>query len=139
MGIKLKWDTKIDSLSKGSLYEIADAVFYYCRSVLKLKPRGGVYPLLWIRPKKKSDSYGEYCPYLHTVEIYAAECETLRRFVDVVIHEYVHACQPWIGVRYTVQSEKVGYRKNPFEVEARGIAKRERTACIKYLMETFNP
>jgi len=138
MGIKLKWDTEIDGLTKDSLYEIANEVFYYCRNVLKLKPRGGVYPILWIRPRKKSRSYGEYCPFLHSVEIYAAECDTLRRFVDTVMHEYVHACQPWIGVRYTVQSEKVGYRKNPFEIEARTIALRERTECVKHLMEIFN-
>lgn len=135
---RIKWDTRIDKLSKVELYALGDEIFYYCRNILKLKPRGGVYPILWIRPKKKSKSYGEYCPFLHSVEIFAAECDTVRRFVDTMIHEYVHSCQPWIGVRYVVQSEKVGYRKNPFEIEARKIAKEKRTGCLNHLKEVFN-
>jgi hypothetical protein len=135
---KIKWDSQIDKFSKEDLYALGNEIFYYCRNVLKLKPRGGVYPILWIRPKKKSQAYGEYCPFLHSVEIFASECDTLRRFVDTVIHEYVHSCQAWIGVRYVIQSEKVGYKKNSFEVEARRIAKEERTGCITHLKEIFN-
>ena len=135
---KIKWDSPIEKFTKADLYALGDEIFYYCRNVLRLKPRGGVYPILWIRPKKKTHSYGEYCPFLHSVEIFSSECDTIRRFVDTVVHEYVHSCQPWIGVRYTVHSKKFGYKKNPFEVEARKIAKEGRTGCIKHLMETFN-
>ncbi len=135
---KIKWDSPIKKFTKAELYSLGDEIFYFCRNVLKLKPRRGVYPILWIRPKKKSNSYGEYCPFLHTVEIFTSECDSVRRFVDTVIHEYVHSCQPWIGVRYTVHSKKFGYQKNPFEVEARTTAKERRTKCISHLKKMFN-
>jgi hypothetical protein len=138
MKIKLKWDTEIKGLNKNQLNEIAGEIFYYCRNILKMKPRGNVYPFLRIYPRKRSECYGEYSSFLHLIEIYAGECDTLRRFVDTVIHEYTHSCQRWVGVRYIAYNQKFGYRKNPFEVEARRVARESRTGCIQFLRGRFN-
>ena len=138
MKTKIKWDTPIEKFKKWELYALGEAIFNFCRREVGLSPRGGAYPCLFVHPRKKSKCYGEYCPSLHMVEIYAGECENLRWFVDTVIHEYVHSCQPWIGVRYSALSSKVGYRKNPFEIEARKVAKETRTKCIQFLREKFN-
>lgn len=138
MKVKLKWDTEVSSLSKTVINEIAWEIFYYCRNVLEMRPRGNVYPCLHIYPRKKSDDYGEYSSLLHLVEIYANECDTLRKFVDTTIHEYTHSCQGWVGVRYSSYNKKFGYRKNPFEVEARKISRENRTSCIKHLQIIFN-
>ena len=133
----LKWDTQIKGLTKREMYALGWEIFYYCRNVLKMKPRGNVYPILHIYPRKRTESYGEYSSSIHLVEIYAAECDTLRRFVDTVIHEYTHSCQGWVGVNYSAYNRKFGYYKNPFELEARKVARENRTSCIKHLQETF--
>lgn len=138
MKVKLKWDTQIKDLTKRDINEVAWEIFYYCRNVLKMKPRGNVYPYLHIYPRKRTESYGEYSSAIHLVEIYAAECDTLRRFVDTVIHEYTHSCQGWVGVKYSSYTRKFGYRNNPFEIEARRVAKENRTGCIKHLQSIFN-
>jgi len=138
MKTKIKWDADVSDFRKGELNALGEEIFKYCRNNLGLKPRGGVYPYLIIRPRKKTKNYGEYSSFLHLVEIFAGGCENLRRFVDTVIHEYVHACQPWIGVRYSVYSSSFGYKKNPFEVEANRIARENRTKCIQHLKEKFN-
>ncbi len=135
---EIKWDTPVDSFRKWELNALGEEIFKYCRNNLGLKPRGGVYPVLMVRPRKKTRNYGEYSPYFHMVEIFSGECENLRRFVDTVIHEYVHSCQPWIGVRYSVYSSKFGYKKNPFEIEANRIARENRTKCIQFLRRKFN-
>ena len=135
---KLKWDTEIKSLTKRQLNQIGGEIFYYCRNILKMKPRGNVYPYLHIYPRKKSECYGEYSSFIHLVEIYAGECDTLRRFVDTVIHEYTHSCQGWVGVKYSAYNRKFGYRMNPFELEARRVARENRTKCIQFLQEKIN-
>jgi len=103
-----------------------------------MKPRGNVYPYLHIYPRKRSECYGEYSSFPHAIEIYAAECDTLRRFVDTIIHEYTHSCQGWVGVRYSAYNREFGYRNNPFEIEARKVARETRTDCIRFLRERFN-
>jgi hypothetical protein len=133
----LKWDTQIKGLTKREMYALGWEIFYYCRNVLKMKPRGNVYPYLHIYPRKRTESYGEYSSSIHLVEIYAAECNTLRRFVDTVIHEYTHSCQGWVGVNYSAYNRKFGYYKNPFEIEARKVARKNRTSCIKYLQGVY--
>lgn len=138
MKARIKWDTETSGFSRVEMHALGEEIFKFCRNTLGLKPRGGVYPLLMIRPRKKTRNYGEYSPYFHMIEIFSGECENLRRFVDTVIHEYVHSCQPWIGVRYSVYSSKFGYKKNPFEVEANRIARENRTKCIQFLRERFN-
>lgn len=138
MKAKIKWDTEVSDFKKVELHALGEEIFRFCRKELRMKPRGGVYPYLFIRPRKRVMRYGEYSPCLHLVEIFAGECENLRRFVDTVIHEYVHACQPWIGVRYSVYSSKFGYKKNPYEIEANRVAKNSRTKCIQHLKEKFN-
>ena len=134
---RIKWDTPIEAFTKKETEELVMEIFYFCRKSLGMIPRNGSYPLIWIRPRKKSGSFGEYSPHMHMIEIFSAECESLRRFVDTVIHEYTHACQPWIGVRYTAYSKKFGYQKNPFEIEARRVAKENRTECLKHLSNVF--
>lgn len=134
MKVNLKWDTDIRDLSKQDIHALVWETFRYCRKVLKMEPRGRVYPSLHIYPRKSSDAYGEYSPYLHLVEIYSSECDTLRRLIDTVIHEYTHSCQRWLTSRYF----SLGYNKNPFEVEARRVARENRTSCIKHLQKVFN-
>ena len=99
---------------EGEVNEIVWEIFYYCRNVLRMKPRGNVYPYLRIYPRKRTECYGEYSSFLHLVELYPSECESLRRLVDTTIHEYTHSCQSWIGVHYSTYTQKFGYKNNPF-------------------------
>jgi hypothetical protein len=57
--------------------------------------------------------------------------------ISTVIHEFAHSCQRFISMRYEAASEKHGYNNNPFEVEARKIAKENRTACLNHLQKVF--
>jgi hypothetical protein len=135
--VKLKWNTKTQDLSKEDLYSLGFEIFYYCRNVLGMKPKGNAYPYLHIYPKKKAKCYGEYSSYIHLVEIYPSQCHNLRMFVDTVIHEYTHSCQSWFGKRYSSYTREFGYYNNPFEVEARKVARENRTACLKHLQKVF--
>lgn len=135
--VKLKWNTEISEFKTAELYMLVDEIFKFCRNEIGLIPRNRVYPQLIIRPRKESENCGEYCPTSHLIEIYAAECPNLRWFVDTVIHEFTHSCQRFISVRYQSASQKHGYSKNPFEVEARKIARENRAACIEHLQKIF--
>lgn len=134
---KLKWNTDIKTLSTPKQRKIILEAMYWCIEELGMSPRLNSFPDLKLINKADSGLYGEYLSGAHKILIYPDENDNLRRLIDTAIHEFTHSCQRFISVRYYAASEKHGYNNNPFEVEARKIARENRTACLKHLQKVF--
>jgi len=138
---KLKWNTDIRTLSTPKQRKIILEAMYWCIEELGMSPRLKSFPDLRLINKADTGLYGEYVPEAHLILIYPDEHNdehvNLRRLIDTAIHEFTHSCQRFISVRYNAASEKHGYNNNPFEVEARKIARENRTACLKHLQKVF--
>jgi hypothetical protein len=133
----MKWDTDIKTFTTPKQRKIVLEIMYWCVEELGMSPRLKRLPDLKLINKADSEMYGEYLSGAHKIIIYPDEQQNLRRLVDTVIHEFTHSCQRFISVRYNAASEKYGYKKNPFEVEARKVAKENRTDCLKHLQKVF--
>ena len=133
----LKWNTDIQEFSITSQRKIVMEIIKWCNETLRIIPRFNTLPQVILRNGKKSNSYGIYDSGKHLIIIYPDEQENLRRIIDTVIHEFTHSCQKKILRGYTPASKKFGYKKNPFEVEAREVARENRTACLKHLQNVF--
>jgi len=134
---KIKWNTDIQGYTTLKQRKIVLEILKWCASELEITPRFGKSPEVKLVNKACSELYGQYLSGKHRILIYPDEQEHLRRLVDTVIHEFTHSCQRFITVRYEAASRRYGYRNNPFEVEARLVAKKNRTACLKHLQKIF--
>jgi hypothetical protein len=134
---KIKWDTDIKGFTTHKQRKIVLEIMNWCVYELGMSPRLKRMPNLKLINKANSELYGQYLSGKHRILIYPDEQEHLRRLVDTVIHEFTHSCQRFISVRYESASRRHGYRNNPFEVEARKVARENRTACLKHLRKVF--
>ena len=134
---KMKWNTDIKTYTTPKQRKIVLEIMNWCVDELGMSPRLKRFPDLKLINKANSELYGEYFSGAHKILIYPDEQQNLRRLVDTVIHEFTHSCQRFISVRYDAASAKHGYDKNPFEVEARKVARENRTACLKHLQKVF--
>lgn len=79
---------------------------------------------------------GKYYFRTKTIEIYYRNHTNLNTLIETILHEYIHHLQ----LRYLKDDKKcdrlsrrIGYYNNPFEVEARTLAKKYRDQCIRDL------
>ena len=71
-----------------------------------------------------------------TVKVFPLNCPTKKDLIKTVIHEYCHFLQMpcLVDNRYYCQMEEVmGYKKNPYEVQARYFEKKYYKKCKKYI------
>jgi hypothetical protein len=75
---------------------------------------------------------GLYISSSNECQIYINNNLTLREITNTVIHEYVHSLQrnKTFDKMYEKHQREIGYEKNPFEVEARDIAKKYEKECL---------
>lgn len=68
-------------------------------------------------------------------QIYIHNHQTLIEITNTVIHEYVHSLQrsKTFDKLYEKHQREIGYEKNPFEVEARDIAKKYEKECLIWI------
>ena len=68
-------------------------------------------------------------------QIYIHNHQTLREITNTVIHEYVHSLQrsKTFDKMYEKHQREIGYEMNPFEVEARDIAKQYEKECLIWI------
>jgi hypothetical protein len=85
-----------------------------------------------INPNK---NYAEYDPSTRTITVFEGGTTNKRLLVEVIIHEYTHHVQ--YSTRETRQYKELldqnGYRKHPWEVEARRNASQHARACLATL------
>ena len=92
-----------------------------------------IIPSIKINYKKSGNLLGTYSFKSKVIEIFVRKHETLESIVDTIIHEYVHHLQlrnQNDDMKYDSNSRRVGYYDNPFEVEARELARKYRKQCI---------
>jgi hypothetical protein len=63
--------------------------------------------------------------------------KTLTDLVQTIIHEYVHYRFHSMA-EYRVLSKYLSHARNPLEIDARKIEKRDYKKCMKYLKKEYN-
>jgi hypothetical protein len=84
----------------------------------------------------RSKKYGGwYLSRNHECGIFIKNHYTIIQVVNTVIHEYVHARQngPNFDSSYNQYTKELGYDDNPYEVEARTVAKKFESKCLKWV------
>jgi hypothetical protein len=78
---------------------------------------------------------GFYSSRSHGCVIYVNNHQNVLNVINTVIHEYVHARQKNKGFDslYERYQQEVGYENNPFEVEARRVARKYEKACLLFV------
>lgn len=78
---------------------------------------------------------GTYSTIGHECRIYVNNHQTIISIINTVIHEYVHARQKtkYFDALYEKYQREVGYENNPFEIEARKVAKKHKKECLLWV------
>lgn len=116
--------------------ELVQEVVEWCIVNISLGKQRRIRPNIRINNTTKGSVLGEYFYHSKTIEIYYRKHTTIKVLVGTIIHEYVHHLQirhHRDDMKYDAMDRKVGYYNNPFEVEARMIAKKYREQCIRDL------
>lgn len=130
----------ISELSKLSFSDLPVKKTTYCQMVLdwchenlgnsiKSKPN----LTLKYYPHKKLA--GVFISSSNECQIYIHNHQTLREITNTVIHEYVHSLQKskTFDKMYQKHQREIGYEMNPFEVEAREVAKKYEKECLIWI------
>ena len=115
--IHMKLTTKTPTLSMDQSYKIVNLTIRWCEKFFtppQIKRRRELLVMLYSSPTH--EVYGQYCDKNHWLSINLAMCGTVKDLVKTTIHEYTHVCQDL--KEYSLMTKKVGYYKNPLEVEA---------------------
>jgi hypothetical protein len=118
--------TPIDSISRKDLLKLNNALKVACSEIIG---KSGA----TLKTLKSSHNYyqGFYDIPFNQIVIYRGSLDTIEQYVKVFIHEWTHSCQKKILTDYCVMDAKYGYRKNPFEIEARASEKKHKSDVWK--------
>ena len=72
--------------------------------------------LVMIYDSPTHECYGQYCDRNNWLSINLGKCKTGKEIIQTTIHEHTHYRQDL--KEYAVMTKKVGYDKNPFEIQA---------------------
>jgi hypothetical protein len=102
-------------------------------------------PRFLINYKKNKKVNGLYVSAKNELFIYVNNHDSLINFTNTVIHEFIHSRQrnelkhknndPFLKL-YAKFNSEIGYFKNPFEVEARSLAKKFESKCLKDILKS---
>lgn len=112
--------TKTDDMTTPAIRRVVCEAIKWCEANVGSRKK---YRTLKYKVRTDSNvmdvSYGMYDPAINTITIHRNVCLDVKTVVRVVIHEYTHFLQNL--KKYDKVLKKVGYRKHPLEVEARGM------------------
>ncbi|MFZ9940463.1 MAG: hypothetical protein ACO3GN_09260, partial [Bacteroidia bacterium] len=80
---------------------------------------------------------GRYHPASRKCVFFIHKGQAIREIVNVVIHEFVHARQHNEDnlQMYDKYLQKVGYERNPYEIEARKVANKYEDDCLMWIYD----
>jgi len=111
-------------------------IYRWCMNEYGRSKINGSYPELIFRKPDylTEDCYGEYDSISNTLFISKTENIHLIDLIDTIIHEWIHYLQPIRSHLRTMRSEKRLHEafnnKDPLEIEAQKIAKRDKKKCF---------
>ncbi|MFM6994734.1 MAG: ImmA/IrrE family metallo-endopeptidase [Sediminibacterium sp.] len=94
------------------------------------------YPRLKVSYRKCKSADGYYLPQSQTIEILVNKHIDTNGIVFVCLHEIAHFIQHHTNPdfkNYDRYENKLGYDKNPFEVQANIFASKQLNSCMKHL------
>jgi len=107
--------TKISDLSTKQIKLLNTCLEQACTDIMGKRQNIN----LKISVRKTSNTLGYYDPDTKIICIYKKNIKNINEWVKVFIHEWQHSLQKKLKRKYAKYDYKFGYRKNPFEIEAR--------------------
>jgi hypothetical protein len=130
----------INRLSNFALSELPVKKTTYCKMVLdwcheNLGNSNKSKPTLTLKYYPHQKLAGVFMISSNECQIYIQNHQTLRQITNTVIHEYVHSLQKskTFDKMYEKHQREIGYEMNPFEIEARHIAKKHERECLSWV------
>lgn len=117
----------------------AEKVYWWCVEEYGRSKINGSYPELEFKhPDYLTEGLcGEYDYIENTIFVNRKENKTLIELIDTMIHEWTHYHQPIRSHLQKMAKEGKLHRafeeKDPLEIEARKVARRDRSKCFKEL------
>jgi hypothetical protein len=105
------------NISMDQSYKIVNLTIQWCQKYFEepvIKRRKELLVMVYDSPTNQV--YGQYCDKNNWLTINLHFCGSVKDIIQTTIHEYTHFCQDL--KEYSLMNKRVGYDKNPFEVEA---------------------
>lgn len=130
----------INRLSNFALSDLPVKKTTYCKMVLdwchqNLGNPNALKPNLTLKYYPHKKFAGVFISSSNECQIYIYNHQTIKDITNTVIHEYVHSLQKCknFDKLYEKHQREIGYEKNPFEIEARHIAKKHEKECLSWV------
>lgn len=120
--------TRTNDMSMDQLYSMIGSVKKWCEE--NLPPpviRRRTTTKVMVYKEVGGEIYGAYTDKYNWIVINLSVCHNLRILIRTVIHEYVHTTQDLKD--YNRINKRVGYEKNPYELQANKIEQRSYKKC----------
>lgn len=105
------------NLTMDQSYKIVNLTIQWCEKFFPasvIKRRKELLVMLYSSPTH--ECYGQYCDKNNWLSINLSKCTTVKELIQTTIHEHTHVRQDL--KEYSLMNKKVGYDKNPFEIQA---------------------
>ena len=116
----MKLHSRTRKMTTPELRKLVCETIKWCEANIgkKYKSRTLKYRVLTLG-EQYTPAYGMYCPDKNTLYVFRNHAPTVKMVIKSVLHEYTHFMQNlrWYG--HTLA--KVGYKKHPQELQARGM------------------
>ena len=125
---------KSRNVSRATAYKI----LWWCISEYGRSKLNGAYPYLEFKKADEysQDDYGYYDELEQVIFINKDMHNTLEELVKTIIHEYTHYVKHSMH-EYKILSKYLSHHRNPLEIDARRIERRDYKKCLKFLKEEY--
>ena len=116
-------------------------ILYWCIAEYGRSKLNGKYPHLEYRKYNKdtedADEYGFFDEIEGVIVINKEANKTLSELVQTIIHEYAHYRYHSMA-EYRVLSKYLSHARNPLEIDARRLERRDYKKCLRFLKKEYN-
>jgi len=125
---------KKNVVTRGTAYKI----LWWCVAEYGRSKLNGPYPYLEFRKGDyyTGDDYGYYDEVEQVIFINKEANLTLEELVKTIIHEYTHYVKHSMH-EYQILAKYLSHHRNPLEIDARKVERRDYKKCLKYLKKEY--
>ena len=122
-------------LSKNTAY----LILYWCMSTYGRSKLNGAYPDIEYKKADylTGDVIGHYDDIEGTIFVNKILNDSLEELVNTIIHEYTHYVKHSMH-EYFILAKYLSDERNPLEIDARRIARKDSKKCLKFLKEEYS-